>query len=87
MNDEYKNAIVQSLTYFSDAGKIDVFGFVLVPNHVHFIWRINEGNGKETTQGSFLKYTAHEFKEMLKAGKCNELDSYPSSAHNKKFEF
>lgn len=59
LNDEYKKVIINSLTYLSDLGKIDVFGFVIMPNHIHLIWRINEMNGKETSQGSFLKYTAH----------------------------
>jgi REP element-mobilizing transposase RayT len=41
------------------------FGFVIMPNHVHLIWRTKELNGKETAQGSFLKYTAHEFRKLL----------------------
>ena len=52
--DEYKKVITNSLSYLSDSGKIDVFGFVIMPNHLHLIWRINEMNGKETLQGSFL---------------------------------
>ena len=51
--DEYKNIIVSSLQYLSEAGKIDVFAFVIMPNHIHLIWRVNEMNGKETAQGSF----------------------------------
>ena len=70
---DYKNVIINSLIYLSDAGKIDVFAFVIMPNHIHLIWRINEMNGKETSQGSFLKYTAHEFKKMLKTDKENSL--------------
>ena len=87
LKDEYKNIIINSLSYLSDAGKIDVFGFVIMPNHIHLIWRINEMNGKETSQGSFLKYTAHEFKKMLKADKENGLASYEVDAHNKNYEF
>jgi len=60
-NDEYKNVIISSLEYLSNAGKIDIFGFVIMPNHIHLLWRIREMNGKETTRGSFLKYTAHQF--------------------------
>ena len=44
-------------------------------------------NGKETSQGSFLKYTAHEFKKMLKTDKDNSLASYAVDAHNKSYEF
>jgi REP element-mobilizing transposase RayT len=85
--DDYKNIIVSSLQYLSDAGKVDVFAFVIMPNHIHLIWRVNEMNGKETAQGSFLKYTAHEFKKILKNDTDNNLASYAVTAANKSYEF
>lgn len=87
MKDEYKNVILNSLNYLSDLGKVDVFGFVIMPNHIHLVWKINEMNGKETAQGSFLKYTAHEFKKLLKTDKDNNLASYAIDSQNKRCEF
>jgi REP element-mobilizing transposase RayT len=85
--DEYKDIIVDSLHYLSNAGKIDVFGFVIMPNHIHLIWRTKELNGKETAQGPFLKYTAHEFRKILYKKNQNQLSSYQVDAHNKAHEF
>ncbi len=85
--DKYKDIIIDSLIYLSNTGKIDVFGFVIMPNHIHLIWRTKELNGKETAQGSFLKYTAHEFRKMLYKENKNELIYYQVDAHNKKHEF
>ncbi len=85
--DEYKNVILRSLAELSSRGKIDVFAFVIMPNHIHLIWRINDYNGKETAQASFLKYTAHEFKKKLKLGMHGELFQYAVDAQNKAFEF
>jgi putative transposase len=86
VDNAYKDIITRSLGYLTAKGKIDVFAFVIMPNHIHLIWRINEMNGKETAQGSFLKYTAHEFKKMLiKDG--NGLESYSVQANNKDYEF
>jgi len=87
LKDEYKNVIINSSSYLSESGKIDVFAFVIMPNHIHLIWRIKEMNGKETSQGAFLKYTAHEFKKLLKSDKANSLGSYMVDAHNKIIEF
>ena len=42
---------------------------------------------KETTQGSFLKYTAHQFKKMLANEGGNKLESYRVDAGNKQYEF
>ena len=85
--DEYKDVVVNSLQHLSDAGKIDVFAFVIMPNHIHLIWRINEPNGKETSNGSFLKFTAHEFKKMLRKEGPEKLSIYEVDAHNKLYEF
>lgn len=86
--DEFKDIIIESLKYLSDQNKIDVFGFVIMPNHIHLIWRINERNGKESTAASLLKFTAHQFKKMLlKSGKPDVLESYKVKADNKAYEF
>lgn len=85
--DDYKAIILNSLHYLHTHNKIDVFGFVIMPNHIHLIWRMKELNGKETPQGSFLKYTAHEFGKLILADADNSLVSYAVNAANKKHEF
>lgn len=87
LEDQYKDVILNSLKYLSNTGKIHVYSFVIMPNHIHLIWKTNELNGKETAQGSFLKYTAHEFKKLLKNKENNALDSYVKNAANKQYEF
>jgi len=86
-SDEYKQVIVDSLEYLSSRGKIDVFAFVIMPNHIHLIWRVNENNGKETAQSSFLKHTAHAFKKLLAKESVGLLEDYAVEAPNKKHEF
>jgi putative transposase len=85
-DDDYKDVIINSLAHLSDKKLIDVFAFVIMPNHIHLIWRINANNGKETTQGSFLKFTAHEFRKMLFT-KNGQLSKYFVKASNKQHEF
>ncbi len=85
--DEFKDVIIDSLQYLSDKEKVDVFGFILMPNHIHLIWRVNELNGKESPQGSLLKYTAHMFQKMLLREEEGNLLPYKIKAANKKYEF
>jgi len=66
--DRCKEVIIQSLTNLSERNLADIFAFVILPNHIHLIWRINGLNGKETAQGSFLKFTAHAFKLIQEVG-------------------
>jgi len=86
-DDDFKDVIIQSLKHLSEKKKIDLFAFVIMPNHVHFIWRINENKGKETTLGSFMKFTAHEFLKKLRNKNPKELVKYKVAANNKQHEF
>ncbi|MBA2760463.1 MAG: hypothetical protein H0U39_00600 [Segetibacter sp.] len=54
---------------------------------MHLIWRVKEFNGKETAQGSFLKYTAHEFRKLIYKEDKLKLSFYKVDADNKKHEF
>ncbi len=85
--DILKQVIVDSLNYLYTSGKIDVFGFVIMPNHIHLIRRIKQMNGKETAQSSVLKFTAHSFKKYLKINNPEFLKLFAVKAENKQFEF
>jgi REP element-mobilizing transposase RayT len=86
-DDSWKQIIVDSLTYLSAKGKITVYAFVIMPNHIHLIWQTNELNGKESAQGSLLKFTAHEFKKRLRKEDPVALSLYAVDASNKLYEF
>ena len=66
-----------------------IFGLqqLIMPNHIHLIWRIKELNGKETAQGSFLKHTAHQFKKTILKENADQLKLFAVNATNKKHEF
>ena len=82
--DENKQLVVDSLKYLSDGKYITVYAFVIMPNHVHLIWKQNKLNGKETPKGSFLKYTGHKFLDyLIKVGKSQ---SYTVDLSNKNHE-
>ncbi len=81
---ENKDLVIDYLKTMSDADLVTIYAFVLMPNHLHFIWQQNKLNGKEKPQGSFLKYTAHEFLKKLKITGASEL--YKVTAANKKYE-
>lgn len=82
-----KQIVIDSLAYLSGKNKIDVYSFVIMPNHIHLIWRVNERNGKETAQGSFLKFTAHSFKKYLVENDPLFLRRFTVNASNKRYEF
>ena len=57
---KYKELIISELKKLVSKELIVVYGFVIMPNHLHFIWELNKKNGKEMPHASFNKATGHE---------------------------
>jgi len=53
--DKYKGIILDSLHFLVENKRIALYGFVLMPNHMHLIWHIAEGHKRENVQRDFLK--------------------------------
>lgn len=64
--DKYKLQLIESLKELVKRGKIVVYAFVIMPNHVHIIWKMAAMNGKEMPHASFNKFTAHKITEDLR---------------------
>ena len=61
-HDPYKNIIVESLKYLVTKNRILLFGFVIMPNHIHVIWQMKGGINHSHVQRDFLKYTSQQIK-------------------------
>jgi putative transposase len=79
-----KQIIIDTLKYLSEKGLVTVYAFVIMPNHIHLLWRQDYMNGKETPKGSLLKHTSHLFLKDLKKSFASKL--YEVNAGNKKHE-
>jgi putative transposase len=87
MNDDrMKEIVIESLRHLSNNKLIDVFGFVIMPNHMHMIWRLLRMNGKEKPVSSFLKHTAHQFQKRLRIEK-GDIKVFKVDRSNKSYEF
>ncbi len=71
-----KNIIVESMRFLVKDGRATIFGFVIMPNHIHLIWQIQDKHVRHKVQQSFLKYTAQQMKfRMIDTGDAT-LESY-----------
>lgn len=64
--DRFKQIVLDSLIHLVKKEKIVVYGFVIMPNHIHIIWELKAKNGKEMPHASFMKFTGHAFLEELR---------------------
>ena len=83
----YKAIIVNSLKHLQAKGKIRIYGFVIMPNHVHLLWEMLAMNGKEMPYASFQKFTAHEFQKELRTTNPALLSEFEVNEPERMYRF
>ena len=86
-DDEMKMICINSWKYLVDKELIKIYGFVIMPNHIHLLWKMLMPNGKESPAGSFAKFTAHQFKKVLTVKNPGLLDEFRSSKADRMYQF
>ncbi|UKT63767.1 transposase [Pedobacter mucosus] len=72
-NDKYKVVIVACLKELVARKMIEVYAFVIMPNHIHIIWAMLKMNGKEMPYASFNKITSHQIFSDMKISSPRDL--------------
>ena len=60
-NDEMKMIIIKSFQWLKQNELVNIYGYVIMPNHIHVLWEQLKMNRKETPKASFEKYRTHVF--------------------------
>ena len=68
--DKHKEIITGSLAYLVQEKSINVYAFVIMPNHFHLIWQMIGDQSLSQVQLRFMKFIAQQIK-------LNLLDHYP----------
>jgi putative transposase len=85
--DSFKDIIIKSLDFLSKENSIVIYAFVIMPNHIHLIWQIQDGYKQELIQMRFLKFTAQQMKFLLLDTKDERLSSFLTNAKDRKYQF
>jgi REP element-mobilizing transposase RayT len=85
---ETKQIVVNSLQFLVKNNKIKLYGYVIMPNHIHLLIEVlNPQSKNENFQHSLLSYTAHQFKKHLKANNTIELKKYEVNDSDRTYQF
>ena len=68
----YKRIVVDSLRYCQENKGLELYAWVLMSNHIHFIAGINDDNSISDILRDFKKYTS---KQLVKAIQENQQES------------
>lgn len=83
----FKDIIIKSLLFLSNENSIVVYGFVIMPNHIHLLWQIQDGYNRDKVQMRFLKFTAQQMKFRLLDTQSDKLQSFRVNAKDRQYQF
>ncbi|MFT3948089.1 MAG: transposase [Agriterribacter sp.] len=85
--DKYKDIIVNSLRFLVQENRIILNAFVIMPNHLHFIWQMKAGQKADAVQRDFLKFTAQRIKADLLKNHPQVLAHFKVNAKDRQYQF
>jgi|WetSurMetagenome_2_1015567.scaffolds.fasta_scaffold133907_2 putative transposase len=84
--DKYKNIIFESLRFLVTNKRVVLSVFVIMPNHIHIVWRINKNFKYKNIQRDFLKYTSQEILRDLKIHHPLKLKRFYVGAKDREYQ-
>ncbi len=85
--DKYKDVIIDSIEFLVNDNRVTVYGFVIMPNHIHLIWQLQPGIKRDRVQRDFLKHTAQCIKDDMMKHHKTELEFYLVNAKDRAYQF
>ena len=85
--DKYKNIIIESFKFLGNKNRVRIFAFVIMPNHYHTVWRINENLEKSDFQRDSMKFTGQTILRDLKSYHKEIHNSMYVGAKDRKYQF
>jgi len=83
--DSRKQLLMDSLQFMVETKRIWLYGFVIMPNHIHLLWRRQDAWVEKNTDQHFLKYTAQQLKFRMLDSDPSELECYRSTQSDRQY--
>jgi REP element-mobilizing transposase RayT len=84
--DKFKEIIINSLRFLVQENKVQIFAFVIMTNHIHLIWRMQNDADKTKVQQSFMKFTAQKILQELRNNHPQVLLHFKVDAKDRKYQ-
>jgi len=85
-SNKHKQVIVDSLEYMVSNKRCEVYAFVIMPNHIHLIWRMSEGYKLAHVQRDFLKFTAQQLRFRMIDSQSGLLPNFQVDKNDRKYQ-
>ena len=85
-NHHHKQIVVEALKTRVDKKEVTIYGFVIMPNHMHLIWQLHDGIIREDFQRDFLKFTARSILQFMRMNENPLLHSLKVIAPDRHYQ-
>jgi putative transposase len=84
--DECKDVIIDSLKFLVKNNRVKVYAYVIMPNHIHLLWKVQKGHKRENVQRDFLKFTAQQIRFFLQKNYPEKLEKLNVNLKDRKYQ-
>lgn len=85
-NDYHKDILIEAWKRRVDNKNLTIYAFVIMPNHIHCMWHIQDGVNKSAFQRDLQKFTARSLLSFMKMNDDTLLQSLEVNAADRKFQ-
>jgi putative transposase len=85
--DSHKEIVLRSLEFMVEKERAKIYGFVIMPNHIHLLWRILFPWKLKHVQRDFMKFTGQLIKFNLKNYCPDVLEKYFVGLKDREYQF
>jgi REP element-mobilizing transposase RayT len=85
----FKEIILSTISNLCEKKLLSVYGFVIMPNHIHFIWKEHSEykKGSESVKTAFFKFTAHQFLKNIRRKNPDHFKKFRVNKSDRKHQF
>ncbi|MGN7719466.1 hypothetical protein [Chitinophaga sp. 22620] len=85
--DEHKQIVLQSLGFLTREQRIWLYGFVILDDEFHLLWKKQPAWETKNIRQMMLKFIAQQIKHRLRCIRSPELEKYKSSRNDRLYHF
>jgi putative transposase len=86
-DDKLKQQVVDSFEWLVMEKRCSIYAFVIMPNHIHLLWRIADGFERQMVQGALFSYTGHAFQKYLRDTNPGILNKHYVNDADRTYQF
>ncbi len=83
---KYKEIIIHSMAYLVNQKRCKIYGFVIMPNHIHLLWKMEEDHKREDVQRDFLKFIGQMMRMDLKKNDLEQLRNFYVNLKDRQYQ-